>query len=66
MLTRTIVFAFLVGTIDITYKTYLPTSIISFRFIPATGDASNIRRHEITFRRWSRNRCFRAGTMNAS
>jgi hypothetical protein len=47
-------------TIDLTYKTYLPTRLISFRFIPGrpTGDASHIRRHDISFERWQHLRMF--------
>jgi len=39
-------------TVDIKYKTYIPTRLISFTYIPVTGNATNIRRHDITFERW--------------
>ena len=56
------------STIDLTYKTYLPTRLISFRFIPGspTGDASHIRRQDVTVERWRELPVFPFSTTNAS
>ena len=56
------------STIDLTYKTYLSTRLIFFRFIPGTptGDASRIHRQDITLERWRELAVFPSGTTNAS
>src|SRR5437899_7910222 len=38
--------------VDVTYKTYIPTRLVSFTFTPVTRKLSGLRRQDITFERW--------------
>ncbi len=45
-------------TVDITYKTSIPTRLVSFTFTASTRKVSNLQRREITFERWKQLRMF--------
>jgi hypothetical protein len=39
-------------TVNVSYKTYLPTTLVSFTVIPSTRKVTDLRRRGISFQRW--------------
>lgn len=53
-------------TVEVTYKTDIPTQLVSFTFAPITGNIRKLRRQDISSERWQQLRMFPLGMTNAS